>query len=586
MSVGNVTQAIDLERDSLSLVLGNNLDLGGDGSRNGTGKTTLINALSYGLYGNALTNIKKNNLINKTNGKGMLVTVDFEYNGSDYRIERGRSPNVFRLMRDGIDLNEAQDEAQGEMRQTQIEVDSIIGISHNMFKHIVALNTYTEPFLSMRPNDQREIIEELLGITELSRKADSLKDEVKATKEQIKDEEYRLKAIEDANGRILKSIKDIERRQRIWTDKHDGELSNLAQALDALSHINIDEEIKNQALLSEYNEKKTRLDETMRWVNSIKVDDSKQEKVISKLENEIKMLKEHTCYACGQEMHDDKQESILASKEEQKQEATMQMLSNQTQLQEHEEVIIEIGELGDKPTVFYDSINDAYEHQNSVRMLEEQIEQKKKLEDPYADQIKEMRESSLEELDYSHMNTLVSFREHQDFLMKLLTNKDSFIRKKIIDQNLSFLNKRLERYLDKLGLPHEVKFQSDLTVEITELGRDLDFDNLSRGERNRLILGLSWAFRDIFESLYSTINCMFVDELIDSGMDTNGVESSLAILKKMVRDSGRSVFLVSHRDELQGRVSDVLNVVKENGFTTFAQETETLEPGVELDLVI
>ena len=586
MSVGNVTQAIDLERDSLSLVLGNNLDLGGDGSRNGTGKTTLINALSYALYGNALTNIKKNNLINKTNGKGMLVTSDFEYNGNEYHIERGRSPNVFRLMRDGIDINETQDEAQGEMRQTQIEVDSIIGISHNMFKHIVALNTYTDPFLSMRPNDQREIIEELLGITELSRKADNLKDEVKATKEQIKDEEYRLRAIEDANSRILKSIKDIERRQRIWTEKHDSEVKTLSSALDSLSHINIDEEIKNQALLLEYNEKKTRLDEAVRWINSIEADDKKQEKVIAKLENEIKLLKEHTCYACGQEMHDDKQESILSAKEEQAREASMQILSNSSQLTEHLDVVNSIGELGNKPVVFYDSVNDAYEHQNSVRLLEEQIEQKKKAEDPYEDQIKEMRESSLEELDYSYMNTLISFREHQDFLMKLLTNKDSFIRKKIIDQNLSFLNKRLERYLDKLGLPHEVKFQSDLTVEITELGRDLDFDNLSRGERNRLILGLSWAFRDIFESLYSTINCMFVDELIDSGMDTNGVEASLAILKKMVRDSGRSVFLVSHRDELQGRVSDVLNVVKENGFTTFAQETETLEPGVELDLVI
>jgi len=586
MSVGNVTQGIDLERDALSLVLGNNIDLGGDGSRNGTGKTTLINALSYGLYGNALTNIKKNNLINKTNGKGMLVTVDFEYNGSEYRIERGRSPNVFKLKRDGVDMNDMQDEAQGEMRQTQIEVDSIIGISHNMFKHIVALNTYTDPFLSMRPNDQREIIEELLGITELSRKADSLKDEVKDTKEQIKDEEYRLKAIEDANSRILKSIKDIERRQRIWTDKHTKDVTDLETGLDALTHIDIDAEIKNHTFIAEYNEKKTRLDEAVRWINSIESDDKKQEKVISKLENEIKLLKEHTCYACGQEMHDDKQESILASKEEQKKEAAMQILSNSSQLTEHLDVVNSIGELGDKPTVFYDSLNDAYEHQNSVRLLKEQIEQKKKAEDPYEDQIKEMRESSLEELDYSHMNTLISFREHQDFLMKLLTNKDSFIRKKIIDQNLSFLNKRLERYLDKLGLPHEVKFQSDLTVEITELGRDLDFDNLSRGERNRLILGLSWAFRDIFESLYSTINCMFVDELIDSGMDTNGVEASLAILKKMVRDSGRSVFLVSHRDELQGRVSDVLNVVKENGFTTFAQETETLEPGVELDLVI
>ena len=122
MSVGNVTQAVNLERDNLTLVLGNNVDLGGDGSRNGTGKTTLINALSYGLYGNALTNIRKDNLINKTNAKNMLVTIDFEYNGSQYRIERGRRPNVFRLMRDGIDLNESVDEAQGEMRQTQTEV--------------------------------------------------------------------------------------------------------------------------------------------------------------------------------------------------------------------------------------------------------------------------------------------------------------------------------------------------------------------------------------------------------------------------------------------------------------------------------
>ena len=585
MSIGNVTQAVDLQRDNLTLVLGNNLDLGGDGSRNGTGKTTLINALSYGLYGNALTNIKKDNLINKTNSKQMMVTVDFEYNGSEYRIERGRRPNVFRLMRDGHDMN-VQDEAQGEMRQTQIEVDSIIGISHSMFKHIVALNTYTEPFLSMRANDQREIIEELLGITELSRKAERLKEDIKDTKEQIKDEEYRLKSIEDANQRILKSIKDIERRQRIWSEKHATELNDLESALDALSHIDIDSEIKNHTFLAEYNEKKTRLDEANRWIASIKDDDAKQEKTIEKLEKEIQMLKDHKCYACGQEMHDEKQESILASKEDQKADAALQLVANGTQLEEYLKTVSSIGELGDKPTVFYDSINDAYEHQNSVRMLTEQIEQKKTAEDPYEEQIKDMRESSLEEVDYSQMNTLVSFREHQDFLMKLLTNKDSFIRKKIIDQNLSYLNNRLEYYLDKLGLPHEVKFQSDLSVEITELGRDLDFDNLSRGERNRLILGLSWAFRDIFESLYSTINVLFVDELIDSGMDSNGVEASLAILKKMVRERGRSLFLVSHREELQGRVSDVLNVIKENGFTTFTQEEEMVEPGIELETVI
>ena len=99
MSVGNQTQAIDFSKEQLTLVLGENLDQGGDdtGSRNGTGKTTIINALSYALYGQALTNIKRNNLINKTNSKGMLVTLHFEKNNTDYRIERGRSPNVMKF---------------------------------------------------------------------------------------------------------------------------------------------------------------------------------------------------------------------------------------------------------------------------------------------------------------------------------------------------------------------------------------------------------------------------------------------------------------------------------------------------------
>jgi DNA repair exonuclease SbcCD ATPase subunit len=577
MSVGNVTQAVTLNQDELTLVLGNNVDLGGDGSRNGTGKTTLINALSYGLYGKALTNIKQNNLINKTNGKGMMVTVDFTYNGNDYRIERGRSPNVFHFLRDGMELgdNDVENAGQGEMRMTQFEVENVIGLSHSMFKHIVALNTYTEPFLSLRASDQRELIEELLGITELSRKADTLKEISKNTKEQIREEEYTLKAAEDTNARILKSIKDIERRQKVWTNKQQTDLEALETELSSLSHLDIESELKNHELLVTYNENLAAKDQASSWINSIKADNTKQTKLIERLDKEIKLIEEHKCHACGQEIHDDKQEEILANKNKQKDEAVEHLTGNETSLEEYVAVIEEIGDIGDKPKTFYDTLSDAYQHQNSVEKLAEAIESNKNTEDPYADQIADMRDSALEDVDYGHMNTLNSLLEHQDFLLKLLTNKDSFIRKKIIDQNLSYLNSRLAHYLDKLGLPHDVVFQSDLSVEITELGRDLDFDNLSRGERNRLILGLSWSFRDIFESLYSTINVLFVDELIDSGMDTNGVESSLAILKKMARDGNRSVYLISHKDELQGRVESVLNVIKENGFTSFSHEEES-----------
>ena len=188
MSVGNVTQAVRFTDNGLTLVLGNNVDLGGDGSRNGTGKTTIINALSYSLYGLALYNIKKDNLINKTNGKHMVVTVEFEKDGVEYRVERGRSPRFFRFyVQNQQSGDEATDEQQGEGRETQKVIDRLLGMSHDMFKHIVALNTYTEPFLSMKNNDQRDIIEQLLGITMLTEKAERLKEQQKTVRDSIKE---------------------------------------------------------------------------------------------------------------------------------------------------------------------------------------------------------------------------------------------------------------------------------------------------------------------------------------------------------------------------------------------------------------
>ena len=173
----------------------------------------------------------------------------------------------------------------------------------------------------------------------------------------------------------------------------------------------------------------------------------------------------------------------------------------------------------------------------------QQLSSKQEEKDPYAEQISDMQTQGVEDINYDLINELNNAKEHQEFLLKLLTNKDSFIRKKIIDQNLSYLNQRLTYYLDKTGLPHQVTFNNDLSTEITQLGQDLDFDNLSRGERNRLILSLSWAFRDMWENLYHPINLLFIDEMIDSGMDTSGVENALAILKKMARERSKSIFL-------------------------------------------
>ena len=252
---------------------------------------------------------RKDNLVNKTNSKQMMVTLDFAVEGTKYRIERGRKPNVLKYYVNEQNVDE--DEAQGENRQTQAQIEKLFGMSHDMFKHIVALNTYTEPFLSMRSNDQRAIIEQLLGITMLSEKAAVLKEQQRLTKDAIKQEEYRITAIEEANSRIEKSIGDLERRQKIWRDKQASDIEAVEQQINILEKIDIKTELDNHALLNNYLEKKNLRDQAEQWLSNIKQDNAKHDRMVTNLESEIELLKKHKCHACGQQIHDDKQEQIL-----------------------------------------------------------------------------------------------------------------------------------------------------------------------------------------------------------------------------------------------------------------------------------
>ena len=573
MSVGAATQGIDFNRNDLTLVLGENLDLGGDGSRNGTGKTTIINALSYALYGQALSNIRKDNLVNKTNAKNMLVSLDFSVNGQDYRIERGRKPNVLKFYVNN-EQKVAQDEAQGDSRETQDAIETVMNMSHDMFKHVLALNTYTEPFLSLKANEQRTIIEQLLGITLLSERADRIKELNKQTKDSISQEEFRIRAVQEANRRIEEQIVSLQRRQAMWLTKHTDEVTKLQTALTELTKIDIDAEILAHQQLEEYNQLvKSRNDIESRQ-RRLALDIDKENKAVRRLETEIQSLEDHKCHACGQDLHDAKHQEVMGTKTDALRESRETVNEFEDQLEDLDSELAALGELGPVPKVFYDNKDDAIDHRSTLAALQTQTASKQAETDPYGEQIAEMQGQALQSVTYDDLNELTRVQEHQEFLLKLLTSKDSFIRKKIIDQNLSYLNQRLTHYLDRIGLPHTVKFQNDLTVMIEELGRELDFDNLSRGERGRLILSMSWAFRDVWESLYQPINLLFIDEMIDNGLDTQGVENSLALLKRMTRERHKSIWLVSHRDELAGRVENILKVIKENGFTSYSTDVE------------
>ena len=671
LSIGQVTQAVNFDRQELTLILGENLDLGGDGARNGTGKTSLIQALSYALFGVPINSIRKDNLVNRTNGKNMMVTLEFSVNSIDYKIERGRKPNILRFYVNS-DLQKGNDDAQGENKETQSAIEKVIHMSADMFRHIVALNTYSEPFLALKNNEQRDIIEQLLGITLLSEKAESIKQQLKNTKDDIQQEEFNVKAIEEANKRVKEQIESTKRRQKLWKMKHDEDLERLAIDYQRLITINIDSELQAHKDLSVWNEKKKQQDaynaliarstawqqkhdsdisvarvsyslkneydietELATWVKlnewlreSITQDTlastiatqtksiEKEKKLISKLEKEVGSLEDHTCYACGQDFHDESHAKVLTDKQEMLTNARVQVSELANLLVANALLVKELGlqptplykteaeairhssdlrnlkkvfedkkleanpfadqlaeytmiALGRQPETHYDTESQAIEHRSKVANIIKDIERKSEDVDPYNEQIAEMENQALQEINFDKINRLTRTMEHQKFLLDILTSKDSFVRKKIIDQNLSYLNSRLTHYLDKIGLPHQVIFKNDLQVEITELGREMDFYNLSRGEMNRVILALSWAFRDVWENLYSPINLLFIDELLDNGTDGVGVENSIAILKDMTRRRHKSIWLVSHKEELVNRVPNVLRVVKEHGFTTY-----------------
>jgi len=577
MSVGNQTQAVDFDKGTLTLVLGENLDMGGDdsGARNGTGKTTIINALSYALYGQALTNIKKDNLINKINNKNMLVTLSFEKDSVTYRIERGRKPNVlkFYVNDEEQESDESEDNSQGDMRETQKDLDDLLGMSHEMFKHLVALNTYSEPFLSMKSNDQRVIIEQLLGITLLSEKAEKLRELIKTTKDSITQESANIEATKKSNEKIQQSIDALKSKQRAWNNQHDTEIEKIGRAIIELENVDITAELEAHAQLKQYLEHAARIKSLNKERATLESATAQAERSVKKYASELAALAGKKCHACEQDLHDHKHEEMSAT-------ATQHLAEAQKYA---DKVAADLKKITDdlgtnteliKPNTYYETVEEALKHQNNLTTLETQLTVKAGEVDPYQEQIDELTATALQEISWDNVNELTNVKDHQEFLLKLLTSKDSFIRKKIIDQNLAYLNNRLTYYLDKMGLPHTVSFQNDLTVEITQLGQDLDFDNLSRGERNRLILGLSWAFRDVWESLYQQINLLFIDELIDNGLDASGVENALAVLKKMGRERRKNIYLISHKDELIGRVSNVLKVIKENGFTSYATDLE------------
>jgi hypothetical protein len=674
-----------------------------------THNTTLLQAICYALYGEPLTKIKVDNLVNSINEQAMLVSIAFTRDGVPYRIERGRKPNLLRFLVG----SERKDFAKGKNEQTQIEIERVIGMTHTMFVHVVALNTFTLPFLKMRPGEQREVIEELMGITLISQLAEQLKIKMDINKEALRDEEATIKATVDANARITQAIEQAQQQANTWLVGQDALLTEIGDRATKMLEIDIATELAVFDRIDVWNTQQqsyqaqsvtvrgsiasmqhdlSRLHIDLARYDAEANDGNSAE--IERMHSEVSRLRElagqsvtpqvdrlltqadrrrqtatiqrrrcddlwqevnaitaqdsHQCSMCGQGLAGtDHLAEVLAAIEQKKRTLAAQIERTLTEIDQceadsvadevevatlrkdhaaqcillqeqatslfsriilteqnntdHRQVAADqaaqmrtqitsrqrdldahhrnldtltkgLADFGDCPVSPWDSRDALYALRQEREKLFARLDVELSKTNPLQGKIDGLT-STLLAINYDHLNDLTMQFKHEQFLYKLLTSKDSFIRKRIIDQNLSYLNHCLNKYLARLGLPHEVAFMPDLSVEISLLGRNFDFEQLSRGEMNRLILATSWSFRDLWENLNHSINLIFMDECLDSGTDQAGIEAAIDVLSVMAAERHKNIFLISHRETLRNRIDHVLVARKVDQFTSFGAET-------------
>lgn len=559
LSFGNNETVIDLSEPGTVEVVGQNLDQGGS---NGSGKTTIINAICYALYNKPFDNISLQRLINSTNAMKntlMEVRLSFERAGEEYEITRTRGEHyTIHITRNGEDITPGKG-----VTECDALIEDIIGISYDLFTKTIIFSGNSPAFLQLPIALQRQQIEELFNITLLSEKAKVLKEQIRETEGDIKVQEAIVKQQEVAIELHKKHIREAEQRAERWETQREKDIRDIEQTLAVIGTVDFELE---QALHDE----RAKLTQEGAYLAAklapAKKDMQTLSRDVEKLLNEQAHLQEAKCPYCAQNFADapaklaqleqdiDIKGAKLIEVEANVQDLTAKAKEQQDRLRE-----VEAG-------IQHSNLNELLAARENASVLRTKIEDLKNADNPHVEALERLLSEDAKEADYGKVDALRRKLEHQAFLLKLLTNKDSFLRRRIINKTIPFLNDRINYYTAQIGLPHIVRFDADMSCTVSEFGRELDFGNLSAGEKKRVNVGLALAFRDVLHHLHAKSNLLLIDEL-DGQLDGSGVDSIIRILKEKSRDEELGVYVISHHPNVQGRLDKVMLVQKQHGFS-------------------
>lgn len=560
LSFGNSPSIIDLDGQGTVTITGENLDQGGS---NGSGKTTIINALCYALYNKAFDTITLQRLVNTTNAlknTQMEVRLTFEKDACEYEVFRSRGTEYkIEILKDGEDITPGK----GAVECDALLVD-IIGISYELFTKTIIFSGNSPAFLQLPLFQQRNQIEELFNITMLSEKAVLLKEKIKNTEQDIKVAEAVTKQQEGAVELHKRHVKEASERVQRWELKRDAEVEEIQETLLLIGQIDFEAEKIKHAERSALKEEGSYLGTKL---GPMRKDQQQLTKDVERLLAEHEHLKDAKCPYCTQAFPDAPAKlSAVDAAIDTKGTALLELEAVVLDLSE-KATAVKVGLAEVERSIQYQDLAELLEARENTAQLRRKVEELKLSVNPHTEAFEKINAEAQAIVDYLKVDELRRRLDHQQFLLKLLTDKNSFLRRRIINKTIPFLNNRLNYFTNALGLPHVVKFDADMSCTVAEFGRELDFGNLSAGEKKRVNTSMALAFRDVLHHLHAKTNLLMIDEL-DGALDQQGIDSIVRVLKEKSRDDSTSVFVISHHPSIAGRLDSNLRIVKEGGFSS------------------
>jgi len=555
LSSGNIFTEINLQKEEQTLIIG----------ENGAGKSTILDALTFSLFGKPFRNINKPQIINSVNGRDCVVEVEFRCFSKDYKIIRGLKPNIFEIYCDGALLDQ---DAKSKDYQDFLE-KHILKFNYKAFTQIVILGSSSfVPFMQLSAADRRSIIEDLLDIQIFS----SMNQIVKEKNTILKNNAVKLKSdIESTLAQIdmqKKYIDEAKKNNQDQIEVKEQELSENQTQLDKLEKDSALIQKHIDALLKTISDEKSVKDKNKKLSQfEAKIDNN-----ISKLQKDINFFHDNdTCPTCDQQIN---------NKEEKIEKYTAKMSEYQEgmkQLKEQQDAVLQrINhiETVNKNVLAHQSeitrINASYTQiQKYVKKLQKEIDDlkgKKVLSDDMMSISQDLYDR-LTQLQ-NDKATLIEHKKYIDVAANLL--KDSGIKAKIVKQYLPIINKLVNKYLASMNFFVNFEIDEEFKESIKSRHRDeFSYENFSEGEKQKIDLSLLFTWRAIAKMKNSiNTNVLLLDEVFDSSLDANGTESLLQILNTLPDQT--NIFVISHKDSLHDKFKNILKFEKRKGFSVIA----------------